>query len=238
MRRVGTNSSWSRAPRGAAVTAGRQRASRWIVAATMSLAGLHAANATCSTTPRTGCIRNSTTRTTLLISNPEGTAKDSLQWSWSKGASFLQGDLGSPSDTTTYELCLYLGTDVSTPATFTLSVQLTVPPGANWTSKDPKGWQYKDSSAAQDGVISLKLSPGESGRSKIKLKAKGSILALALPSPLNNSIYFHPNDAIEIQMTAAIGGAVRQCWDSYAVGISDTAPYTNTATKFKIRYPH
>jgi len=45
----------------------------------------------------------------LLIKNSANDAEDGLAWQWRKGAATTLADLGMPTDTTAYALCIYAG---------------------------------------------------------------------------------------------------------------------------------
>ena len=72
-------------------------------------------------------------------------AKDQLKWKWKKGNAIAQVDLGDPVATAVYSLCVY----DSTATIDSLAASIRVEPNASWVSKDPKGYQYKDKTAAR-----------------------------------------------------------------------------------------
>ncbi len=102
--------------------------------------------------------------------------RDSLSWKWGKGPQVTLASLGDPEAGDDYTMCLFFddGMDVA------LVAALRAPAGAGWQSKDDKGFQYRSASAAPDGVAQLAVRPGEAGKAKVKLKAKGP--GLSLPS--------------------------------------------------------
>jgi hypothetical protein len=116
---------------------------------------------------------------------------DALVWKWVRGAEVTGSELGDPLGTDGYTYCLYDGTD-------TLVSEGSVAPGGLCGTSNPKacwkalgsppgtkGYKYVDKAANADGVQKLILKPGEQGKAKAVLKAKGDDLAMpALPLAL------------------------------------------------------
>lgn len=127
-------------------------------------------------TPRTGC--RSALGSLLLIANSERDAGDKLIWKWTKGTTTTLADLGAPATATDYALCLYAGST---------AVALDVPAGSGWKPLGSKGFAFKGSGSASDGVQKVQLKSGGAGKAKVRVKGKGSALpelltgALALP---------------------------------------------------------
>ena len=72
------------------------------------------------------------------------TRGDSVKFLW-KGGPSLVPDMGNPTQTTTYELCIYDSRGVQ--------MAMGVPPGAGWSPlgspNSPKGYKYNDSTASR-----------------------------------------------------------------------------------------
>ncbi len=136
----------------------------------------------CGPTPATGCRRPvASGKATLKITQSGTDTKDALQWTWQKGAPTTMGDLGDPTTSSPYVVCLY---DASG-----LRVRLAVPPGgqcsgkACWTPK-AGSYAYKDKLGSADGVLQLQTkADARAGKPKIQLKGRGA--ALDLPMPLD-----------------------------------------------------
>src|SRR6185369_13825857 len=60
----------------------------------------------------TGC-KSAAKSLLLLKNNTSDDSKDKLTWKWLKGADTTLGELGSPTSTTDYTLCLYAGTSTA-----------------------------------------------------------------------------------------------------------------------------
>jgi hypothetical protein len=93
--------------------------------------------------------------------------KDKLVWKWLKGAETTLGDLGLPTVTTNYTLCLYAGTS---------SAAVALPAGSNWQAAETKGFKYKNPAGTPDGAQKALLKSGDSGKAKALVKGKGADL--------------------------------------------------------------
>ena len=129
----------------------------------------------CSSTCQypTGC--KAAGKSLLLLKNDAtDDTKDKLIWKWLKGADTSLQDLGLPTGTTSYTLCLYAGT---------ASASVAFPAGSNWQTAGSKGYKFKDPS----GTPKALLMSGAAGKAKTLVKGKGTNLpdtlvpALSLP---------------------------------------------------------
>jgi hypothetical protein len=77
--------------------------------------------------------------------------------------------MGQPLETTAYGLCIYDATGVK--------LALGVPAGPGWaflgSPGAPRGYQYKDRTAAIAGIRQIKLQGSSLPRASLKLQAKG-----------------------------------------------------------------
>jgi hypothetical protein len=120
-----------------------------------------------SSTPATTCLP--ATKAILKIrDNATVNSGDSVKFLW-KGGPSLVPQMGDPTQTTQYELCVYDAVDVQ--------LALAVPPGAGWTTlgppSAPKGYKYKDSAAVNDGVKLIKTKGSNLDKAQVKVVAKG-----------------------------------------------------------------
>jgi len=155
----------------------------------------------------------------VQLRNISKNAKDQFKWKWSKGDLYFHSQLGSPTDTDTYAVCVYDSTaDVPT-----LVSTVVINPSNNWFDKNPKGFKYKDTSGLSNGVQQVKLLPGAANRSKVMIKAKGA--NIPMPIPTSDTRYFNQNSEVVVQLVNTSG----VCWTS-----SFTAASTkkNTSTLF------
>jgi hypothetical protein len=128
----------------------------------------------------TGCVHDQVPATSckaagksiLVLKNNSDDDKDKLIWKWLKGDETMLGELGTPTDTTSYTLCLYAGT---------ASASVSMPAGSQWQPLGTKGFKYKDSTTLQpDGVQKAVLKSGAAGKAKAIVKGKGDNLPDAL----------------------------------------------------------
>jgi hypothetical protein len=107
-----------------------------------------------------------------------------------------------------------------------LAGSLVVEPSATlWTSRDPKGIDYKDRDGSSDGVTKLQLKTGDASRTRVKLYAKGS--GLSLPMPVG-ATFFERSPKVIAQLRSGDG----ECWTS-EFSAADMAK--NEAAAFKAR---
>jgi cysteine-rich repeat protein len=131
----------------------------------------------CVAAPRTGCLSSTApARTALAIRDSSDPASDMLTWNWRKGEATDVMDLGDPTQTTAYALCVY---DESTsPPTVLVGVvaeQVACPDAGCWTSRR-NGFTYYNSSGAGTGLSRIDLRAKGDGRAKVSVRGKGSVL--------------------------------------------------------------
>ncbi len=159
----------------------------------------------CTNGPAAGCLVAA--KASFQISDKADDSKDKLKWKWVKGDAFAQFDLGDPTATTSYRLCIF--DQVAGVAQFAGKLEIAAPNGA-WLDKAPRGWLYKDKSRAIDGVDKIKLKPGDSGKTQAQLSAKGAILGAVLPGPVGAQYFFQDTDVV-VQLVNDPEG---QCWET------------------------
>ena len=141
----------------------------------------------------------------LKITNAADPLKDKLAWQWNAGEGFTQNDLGDPSTSSDYSLCIY---DESGGVS-SLATSLAIPAGSpHWRNNTPSGWSWSDSDAAYDGMRKLSLKTGIDGKTKVKLTASGN--ALPLPLPVSLSEFFDQDTVVSVQLVTSDG----ECWTS------------------------
>lgn len=115
----------------------------------------------------------------------------SFKWQLSHGAASTLADLGDPTTTTAYDLCIF---DRSGPVP-ALLLHAKVPPGSEWKPLGAKGFSYKSGDdGAPDGIQRLRVQSGT--KSKISLLANGPALQTpALPLALPLTIELITGDA-------------------------------------------
>ena len=110
----------------------------------------------------------------LLVKASTTAGKDQLNWKWIKGAATTLTDLGVPTGTTNYALCVYAGT-VAT---------INLPAGSKWHAAGMSGFSYMDSTGTPNGAQLALLKSGAAGKAKALVKGKGANLPDTLAPPL------------------------------------------------------
>jgi len=161
--------------------------------------------------PVAGCVHTGTPSTSCLgavsaglqIRDNSNFFLDALKFSW-KGGPVLLADLGNPTATTRYELCVYDASGVK--------MALGVQPGAGWSfvgsPSRPRGYQFKDRSGLQAGVNNIRLTGSSVTNASLKLKAKGPYLP-------DTTLHFG------LPVTAQLYASDGSCWDA-AFGAAET----------------
>jgi hypothetical protein len=128
---------------------------------------------------------------------------DALKFSW-KGGPVLLSDLGNPTATTRYELCVYDASGVK--------MALGVQPGGGWSfvgsPSKPRGYQFKDRSGLQAGVNNIRLTGSSVTNASLRLNAKG-------PYFPDTTLHFG------LPVTAQLYASDGSCWDA-AFGAAET----------------
>ena len=160
-------------------------------------------------------------KTRLKISDSADPQQDRFQWQWKGGDAFDQVDLGAPSLTTTYTLCVY---DASGGVT-QLATSLSIPAGdAHWRDLSPLGWKFTDGDAMVDGVKQVQIKPGVVGQSKVKLSGAGGFLPL--PLAFSATKFFDQDPSVVVQLLTSDN----QCWTSTFVA---SGTLSNRISAFK-----
>ena len=165
-----------------------------------------ASHADCPTAPREDCVAASARGgSRLTIKNGPG-GNDRLLWSWS-GEDTLPVDLGDPTTSGGYALCLYDKVGPSLRAVFEIdaigAAQCNVGGSACW-STTKSGFRYKDPINRNGATKALSASAATSGSAKFKMTGSGPTLSLpTLPLALSPDI--------RVQLLNTQTGA---CWTS------------------------
>jgi len=140
----------------------------------------------------------------VKLRNKSNDAKDQFSWKWLKGDEYVHSQLGAPTATDLYAMCIY-DSSASVP---TLVSMILVAPGGNWRDLDPKGFKYKDSNTTSDGVQQVKLTPGTVNKAKVLFKAKGA--NIPMPVPFSALHYFDQDTDVIVKLVSTSG----ICWSS------------------------
>lgn len=155
----------------------------------------------CPFEPRTDCRGEMLAgRSRVALKNhPTKTRKDALQWSFKKGEETRPADLGDPTATTDYELCIYLAFD----DVCWLILHPDALAGSGWQEKR-NGFVFKAKRGEHpDGLRKLRLRWGGDRKTRLRVKGKGELLGVELPP-------FPQNAEILVQLYNSEG----QCWST------------------------
>ncbi|HSP96797.1 MAG TPA: hypothetical protein VL049_06075 [Candidatus Dormibacteraeota bacterium] len=139
-----------------------------------------------SGTPSNSC--TSASKAVLKLRDSASNSADSVKFLW-KGGPALVPDMGDPTQSTRYELCIYDSRGVQ--------MAMGVPPGAGWSPlgplTQPKGFKFKDNAALNDGVKLIKTKGSNLDRGQVKVIGKGNALPdtedLPLQYPVIAQVY-------------------------------------------------
>ena len=131
-----------------------------------------------------------------------------MSFKWLRGGATTFAQLGDPSTTDDYALCVF-----DTTGTPSLLLEAAAPFGETCVGKpcwkrlgsatSPKGWKYGDKDGTPDGITELLVNSGAAGKSKLLVKGKGANL------PIGTSTSVLPN-AITTQVQSTNG----TCWSA------------------------
>ncbi len=125
------------------------------------------------TSPIATCKSAAAGNALLTIDNRTPDTRDRLAWTWRKGAGTTFAELGNPTTTTSYALCLY--DDVGGVAQRRL--RKIIPPGSHWKPYT-RGFRFRDSTLETGGIQSITMSDGATGKSSISIRGRGQPLGL------------------------------------------------------------
>jgi cysteine-rich repeat protein len=158
----------------------------------------------------------------VLVRNTANEARDKLLWKWIKGAATQLEELGDPTTSTDYALCLYIGT----PPTLLPGGEIEVPADpSRWSAVRTVGYQYTDVDASIAGAHRVKLKISDENKSRALVKGK----AAALPDP--------PLPIAEVALPLRVqlfNTATTACFESI---FDSTSVIVSTDELFKARTP-
>ena len=157
-------------------------------------------------------------------------AHSKLIWRWLKGDAPV-AELGDPTTSTGYALCVYDSTALVPALAIRIDVAAAgtcggAPCWAALGGVTPKGFRFDDGTGAQGGMQKLRLKGGRPGHDKLLIKAGGA--ALALPTPASATQLFAQQQDVTVQVVNDDGN----CWDAT---YSPSAVLTNRADFYKAK---
>jgi cysteine-rich repeat protein len=139
--------------------------------------------------PHTGCLQPvSAHGSTFRFAGGGDPARQKLKWTWTHGPATTVADFAVFLPATHYELCVYDPTG--------LVARAAIPAGGTcrdrpcWSFVGYDGARYVDRDGTSNGVTSAVFKAGGAGKTKVKVAAKGS--NLALPSLPVAAVPLHP----------------------------------------------
>ena len=124
-------------------------------------------------------------------------------WTWAQGDATEVRDLGDPTTTTDYDLCIYDG-HVDQNGSPGLLLSARAPAGNDWYRK-ATGFGYKSQDLTPDGLKTIRLKAGAAGRSKVLVTGRGP--NLNLPAPQSIAM------PVTVQLKSQDGGSAH-CWSA------------------------
>lgn len=160
--------------------------------------------------PVSGCQRPSVSRKSKLVITDQPVISgllDKLVWRWAKGTRTAEAGFGNPLATTEYNLCIYdrvAGNDV-------LVAGHRVAASVGWKSAR-RGFNFRDRSLAQDGILSIRLKQGRDRRARVVVRGRGPNLNVPrLPLAQDGPVTVQLHNGVT-------------CWeDRYSTALRNTA---------------
>ncbi len=142
------------------------------------LGQLRVSSAACPPAPSESCRHALSTRLTLVSKGDH--THDKLSIRFNRGQSATFAELANPTATAEYRLCLYAGGS--------LALGADVPAGGTcsgkpcWAVQPTKGFKFKDKTAENDGILTIRAKASLKDRTSIQAKGRGAALTdLSLP---------------------------------------------------------
>lgn len=160
--------------------------------------------------------------TSLSIRTEADPRRDEATFNWARGAATTSAELGDPTTTTQYSICVW-DRVAGTP---TLVMEMAAPAGSTcrgrpcWRPSSTGGFRYNDPDLSPDGVRRITLEPGSAGRARVTVTAHGA----AMPNP---PMPFRQVPSITVQVVNALDA----CWGADYV----SSPQRNTAQTLRAK---
>lgn len=167
----------------------------------------------CPSAPIAGCRAPTEPRASVLsVRDGIDAKRDRLIWKWRKGAAISAQDLGVPTASTSYLLCVYDDARGGPSLAAGIAFQAGGPCNAGdpcWRDRGRRGFTYANRPAT-GGSLGVKLKPGAAGKGSIRVSIKGGSLALSLPGPADS--LFQQDPAVTVQLLNDANPPV--CWEA------------------------
>jgi hypothetical protein len=188
-----------------------------------------AAQVACDAVPLVGCLQSAKAKFSLH-DDPVKDNKNKVIWSFVRGDNATFEDLGDPTATDAFSVCLYDGR-AGVPE---LIMEQQVLAGANWRTQANNGFGFGDRSRVQDGVQILRVAAGRGGApgpSKLKVVARGDLIPfLELGKLPNSALTMMATDPSVIVQLVNTSGT---CWSNEF----SSPPVRNTNKAYRAKFP-
>jgi hypothetical protein len=158
----------------------------------------------CPSRPREGCEVASSS--TIVVRDEADDSKDRLVWRWHGTTKSNELEIGDPLQETTVGLCVY----DSFEGHHFLLTSLRVEPGESWSRRKSGAWHYRSTGQTSPGVTRIAAKTGDSGKTRLGLKARGKRVPLPR-EPATKSKLYHKDRDVLVQL---ITSANDRCWTS------------------------
>jgi len=146
-------------------------------------------------------------KSTLIVKDKAGDAKDKIVWKWAKGQTTELADYGDPLTTDGFEFCIF-DESGATPVVVggsRMPAGDTCPEKACWRTTS-SGFKYADKLGTPDGIIKMLLKAGEDGTALALVKGKGELLSTpVLPLGASTRVQLRGTDACWEAVFSAAG---------------------------------
>lgn len=161
----------------------------------------------CDLTPKNGCYRTlaNSTSSKVLFSLKDSVSDDTrnkLKFAWGEGPEFGLDDLGDPTTSTAYSVCMW---NLTNPGTLE-SAAFLEPTAFTWSNKGSKGFVYKTKAGFEGGITKLAIRPGSRGRGTVRVQGKGE--NLDFPGPASTIQYTEA-----FQWLVQVVNTRSSCWE-------------------------
>lgn len=168
----------------------------------------------CVPAPAAGCKEPQPELGVLAYASPSVNQPHTLKWNWRGADATTAAELGDPTTTTSYAVCIYRRIGLTEDLGLVLTAE--APAGAmsgtrrSW-SVTPKGRiRFRSGTGNSDGLTEISVAPGTSGQARLLVRGKGGALD------------FNPISGV-LPVTAQLRASNGTCFESHYTGrIRDT----------------
>ena len=160
----------------------------------------------CDVVPANGCRYAPPGAATVKVKDSGDDLRDQFTWTWKRGLATSLQDFKDPvNGTATYRVCVYDGSGAAQPV-----MNADLPPGGTcgtkpcWKPSGATGYAYRNKAATPDGLVTVRLKAGATGKPRIQIVGKGINLqtpALPLTLPVTVQLVVRDDASTECWQT-------------------------------------